>query len=1149
MNEGLQERFGRSRQAVRHEGDTAKVWLLPPKLNPKVREYFEPAEVEGGAWLSKPEIPTSAEVLDLDTVSSSSSDVIELEPNRPVGPWQSKEQYLSTLYELYREDALRGLREAVSMTRCTPHAAEGAFAGKVGIYDKVHICGATLSTRGFAVRVTFSLFRTGSKVLWEQSKRLISGSLVVLTPKSDMFRSRAIVATVAARPLDGLQQNPPELDLAFARPEELELDPAMEYVMVEDRGGLFEANRHTLVGIQRMMREPFPLAEHFVGVQRRVSVPEYVKAQPKRDLSSVLLNKSDESFENVDIVKHWPSKPNSTLDASQLEALHRILTKRLAIVQGPPGTGKTHVSVQAVKLMLKNWQKGDPPIIIACQTNHAIDQFLRHIAEFEEEFARLGGHSKDKDVVKKRTLYALRYETSENPPSGCLQGWAKKRMSDLQKEISVMLSPLQPGPKPMDFRVLQEFKILTKKQADSLESGASRWVQDKKTNPNQARSPFTIWLADKLRPVPVKQPAEEFGFDFEEADLEFEQLKELEAENAAKDDEDFDTLRGPYLPLADNFTCRPTPGMNSKAKDFLKEQDMWKIPEASRPSVYRYLQAEMKRCITIAVREKVKKFDEEAKKRKIGMWECDENILKKQKIIGMTTTGLSKYRGLISALQPRIVLIEEAAETLEAPVTVGCMPSVQHLVLVGDHKQLRPHTHVPSHENEPFFLNVSLFERMVNNGVEFSTLTKQRRMIPEIRRILHPIYGNLIKDHSSVADKEHRPDVPGMGGVNSWWFTHQWAEQRDDLMSCFNPMESGMIVGFVEYLVYNGMETEDITVLTFYNGQRKRILSELRQRPALGGRIFNVVTVDSYQGEENKVVILSLARSNDSKQIGFLGVDNRVCVALSRAQCGFYIFGNGKLLYDAETQYKKTKKKQAGPDGTVRKIVVPAKPKTWTQVITIMAGSGQASEVPQLESARFDQKLPVRCHKHNKATDIKEPEDWEKFVGGCELPCGEVLSCGHPCPVTCHPFSHDHVSCDTCRTPKPTDTEFPLALKDISNGQDAGEPGTPSRGSVSDANSWNSWASSEEERVKKAKAAYNSKAQRTGSESEGELLDLGDATSKLTFGLDGAYEEHSMTEKDIGNGRKKWNGKLRNGSGKSLAKFQEDWSSRESLLN
>ena len=105
------------------------------------------------------------------------------------------------------------------------------------------------------MRVTFSLIRCGKKIIWEQSKRLISGSLVVLTPSNDMFSTKAIVATVAARPLTGLQQNPPEIDLFFARPEELQVDPAVEYVMIEDRGGLFEADRHTLTALQHMMKE------------------------------------------------------------------------------------------------------------------------------------------------------------------------------------------------------------------------------------------------------------------------------------------------------------------------------------------------------------------------------------------------------------------------------------------------------------------------------------------------------------------------------------------------------------------------------------------------------------------------------------------------------------------------------------------------------------------------------------------------------------------------------------------------------------------------------------------------------------------------------------------------------------------------------
>ena len=74
-------------------------------------------------------------------------------------------------------------------------------------------------------------------------------------------------------------------------------------------------------------------------------------------------------------------------------------------------------------------------------------------------------------------------------------------------------------------------------------------------------------------------------------------------------------------------------------------------------------------------------------------------------------------------------------------------------------------------------------------------------MIPEIRRLLCPIYGNLIKDHPSVTESENRPDVPGMGCINSFFLTHEWLESRDDLMSAFNILEASMIAGFVEYLV------------------------------------------------------------------------------------------------------------------------------------------------------------------------------------------------------------------------------------------------------------------------------------------------------------------------------------------------------------
>jgi helicase required for RNAi-mediated heterochromatin assembly 1 len=108
MNEDLAERFGRSRRGLRPLTGQAQVWLIPQQLNTKVREYFENAKkpVDGGAWLSCPEIPTSAEVLDIETGGSQTSSEVELKCNRrrgahnskgkkysrPKGPWASEGQ-------------------------------------------------------------------------------------------------------------------------------------------------------------------------------------------------------------------------------------------------------------------------------------------------------------------------------------------------------------------------------------------------------------------------------------------------------------------------------------------------------------------------------------------------------------------------------------------------------------------------------------------------------------------------------------------------------------------------------------------------------------------------------------------------------------------------------------------------------------------------------------------------------------------------------------------------------------------------------------------------------------------------------------------------------------------------------------------------
>lgn len=342
---------------------------------------------------------------------------------------------------------------------------------------------------------------------------------------------------------------------------------------------------------------------------------------------------------------------------------------------------------------------------------------------------------------------------------------------------------------------------------------------------------------------------------------------EIEAENRVDEEDDIETLRGSRFSFNEKFTGRTGGALPEKeVAKYAKLRDLNEVPQEWRGAVYKYYQTRLKSMIYEAMQEKGREYRKASYDARTGRWEIDYNFVKTAKIIGVTMSGMAKYRGLLQSLEPRIVLIEEAAEALEAYVTVACMPSVQRLLLVGDHQQLRGHCHVSDLEQSPFFLDISLFERLVRNHVEFTQLTCQRRMRPEICSTLAPLYLQLT-NHPSV---EGRELIAGMGSVSSYFFSHSRSETSDSTMSKINVAEAEMIARFVAYLIQQGNDAHSITVLTFYNGQRKLILRLLRTDPQLAGRRFNVATVDSYQGEENEIVILSLVRSNTNNTIGFL---------------------------------------------------------------------------------------------------------------------------------------------------------------------------------------------------------------------------------------------------------------------------------------
>lgn len=627
-----------------------------------------------------------------------------------------------------------------------------------------------------------------------------------------------------------------------------------------------------------------------------------------------------------------PENMTSSSDGppTQWSALNRMLTKRLAIIQGPPGTGKTFTSIAALRMMLSNKDPKDPPIIIAAQTNHALDQLIKHISVFEKNYVRLGGRTSDPEI-RRRTPFEIRQTQVPLTIDGGLMTPMKKKLEKLGVEIEKLLEPLAPSnSKPLAASLFLDHNLLSQDQIDSLQETANKWQQ---SNTPANADPLAAWLADSVREFDYEY-AGDFGFVDDDIDLEYEQLKETEVEHG-KYEEDWSKLHAPFFPLSPGLCSSSSARMSrTNVKKLLTEKDLYKIHKRHRGAVYDYLREQLIDNLGKPMIHLAQTYQDCVTNYQIGRFERDYCILQEAKIIGMTTTGLSKYRGLVSSLNPRVILIEEAAEVLEAPVAVACLPSLQHLILVGDHQQLKGQCAEYGLTGDPFYLDVSMFERLMLNEMPYAMLQEQRRMVPEIRRLVAPIYGDILRDHPSVKD---HPLVPGMGDKRSFFFDHTAHESNDSLSSKVNDFEASMVVNLLAYLVMNNVPPASITVLTFYNGQRKLIMRKKSQNQNVSTVYINILTVDSYQGEENDIVILSLVRSNDHRGIGFLAQDNIACVALSRAKYGLYIFGNAQCV-----------SQHSG---------------FWHSVINMMSENQQ--------EPRIGPALPLHCTRHNQETLIQ----------------------------------------------------------------------------------------------------------------------------------------------------------------------------------
>jgi hypothetical protein len=214
--------------------------------------------------------------------------------------------------------------------------------------------------------------------------------------------------------------------------------------------------------------------------------------------------------------------------------------------------------------------------------------------------------------------------------------------------------------------------------------------------------------------------------------------------------------------------------------------------------------------------------------------ETDEVVIKAKRIIACTTTGAAKYSQSIQAASPGVVLVEEAGEILEAHILTSLGPQTQQLIMIGDHKQLRPKCsyELSVEQGDGFDLNRSLFERLVLKGFPHVTLTQQHRMRPEISSLIrHLTYPDL----TDAPSTQTRGDLRGFRD-NVVFVNHSHAEVELDAArelldggksSKQNEFEARMILKCVRYLAQQGYGSDKLVVLTPYLGQLKLLRDQL----------------------------------------------------------------------------------------------------------------------------------------------------------------------------------------------------------------------------------------------------------------------------------------------------------------------------------
>jgi len=263
-----------------------------------------------------------------------------------------------------------------------------------------------------------------------------------------------------------------------------------------------------------------------------------------------------------------------------------------------------------------------------------------------------------------------------------------------------------------------------------------------------------------------------------------------------------------------------------------------------------------------------------------------QKVLDDAHVIACTLIGSTS--GYLTDRKFKTVIIDEAGQGIEPAVWVPILKA-ERVVMAGDPFQLPPT--VKSQDAERQGLAVTLLEKAIQRHEKVDLLRTQYRMNEQIMEFSNrKFYEGKLEAHTSVANwhLDFSPKVLEFIDTAGCGFEEKAGDEGE---SRCNPEEVTIIRKHFDAMTENVTGHFSIGIISPYRAQ-----VELLQAEFASVKNASVNTVDSFQGQERDVIYISMVRSNDKGEIGFLKDYRRMNVAMTRARKKLVIVGDSATL-------------------------------------------------------------------------------------------------------------------------------------------------------------------------------------------------------------------------------------------------------------